>query len=63
MSIENHIDGSFDEASTVGIFDTDEVLSVIVMSPEIAVECSSQPSYMEITCRRWSEAGTDGHRK
>jgi hypothetical protein len=61
MCIENAIYSSLYKTSPISILYTDDVLSPIMVCPEVTVECSAEGSYMDITSWGWCETGTDSH--
>jgi hypothetical protein len=64
MSIYDRIYCSLDETRTICILYTDDILPLIMMCPEIAIECRTERSDMEIPSWRWSETSADdGHNR
>lgn len=61
MRVENRIDRSLDESGSVGIFYADDILSLVMSCPEIAIERCTERSDVQISCRRWRETGSDDH--
>jgi hypothetical protein len=59
MDIEDRIDRSLYEASTIGILYPYDIFSVIMLCPEVRIEGSSEITYMDRSCRGWSETGAD----
>ncbi len=62
MCLEEYIDRSLYYTSAIGIFDSKDVLTFIMMRPQIGIESSAKSSNMEISCRRWGKSSTDSHR-